>query len=86
MPESCSRDAGPDRAPVGTDGIDNGGQVSNGIRLQRVGVRRRCCKGDGISGNFGGVGSDLRPLGAVRMKIVSHCRRTAEWVYDQCRF
>jgi hypothetical protein len=25
-------------------------------------------------------------LGAVRMKIVSHYRRTAGWVYDQCRF
>jgi hypothetical protein len=31
----------------------------------------------GISGNFGGVGSDLGPLGAVRMQIVSHYRRTA---------
>jgi hypothetical protein len=69
-----------------TDGIDNGGQVWNGIRLQRVGGKERCYKSDGISGNFGGVGSDFRPLGGVRMKIVSHCRRTTGWVYDQCRF
>jgi len=31
-------DAGPDRSAPGTDGIDNGGKVSNGIPLQRVGV------------------------------------------------
>ncbi len=48
--------------------------------------RRGVCKSDGISGNFGGVGSDLGPSGAVRMKIVSLCQRTAEWVYDQSVF
>ncbi len=47
--------------------------------------KERCCKSGGISGNFGGAGPDLGPLGAVRMKIVSHCRRTAGWVYDLCR-
>jgi hypothetical protein len=35
---------------------------------------------------FGGAGADLRLLGAVRMKIVSHWRLTAGWLYDQCRF
>jgi len=30
-------DAGPDRSTPGIDGIDHGGQVSSGIRLQRVG-------------------------------------------------
>jgi hypothetical protein len=28
--------------------------------------KERCCKSGGISGNFGGAGSDLEPLGAVR--------------------
>jgi hypothetical protein len=35
---------GPDRATAGTDGIDNGGQVGSGFRLQRVGVRRSVAK------------------------------------------
>ena len=40
----------------------------------------------GISGNFGGAGADLRPLGALRMKIVSQCREQARWVYNSSRF
>src|ERR1022692_3625221 len=34
--------------------------------------KEMCCKSDGISGNFGSVGSDLRPLGADRMKKLFH--------------
>jgi hypothetical protein len=33
--------------------------------------KEKCCKSGGISGNFGGAGADLRPLRALRMKIVS---------------
>jgi hypothetical protein len=74
---ACSR-CRPDRELVD--------QVSSGIRRQRVGEKERCRKSGGISGNFGG-GADLRPWGgAVYMKIVSHCRGTAGWVYDQYRF
>jgi hypothetical protein len=41
---------------------------------------------EGYRGNFGGAGSDLGPLGAIRMRIVSQSREPAGWVYDQCRF
>jgi hypothetical protein len=34
-----------------------------GIGLQQVRVKERCCKSGGISGNFGGAGSDLGALG-----------------------
>ena len=33
-----------------------------------------------------GAGSDIEALRPVRLKIVSDYRRTAGWVYDQCRF
>lgn len=36
--------------------------------------KEKCCKSGGISGNFGGIGANLRPLGARRMKTVSQCR------------
>jgi hypothetical protein len=42
--------------------------------------KEKCCKSGGISGNFGGTGADLRPLGALRMKTVSQCREQAGWV------
>jgi hypothetical protein len=45
---------------------------------------RGAAKSGGISGKFGDAGSDLGALGAVRMKIVSHYRRTAGRVYDPC--
>ena len=86
-PATVRGDAGPDRATAGTDGIDGwrSGQQRN-PSTAGWGKEKRCCKSGGISGNFGGAGSDLGPLGAVPMKIVSHYRRTAGWVYDQCRF
>jgi hypothetical protein len=34
--------------------------------------RARCCKSGGISDNFGAAGTDVRPLGTVRMKILFH--------------
>jgi len=41
--------------------------------------KEKCGKSGGISGNFGGAGEDPRPLGALRMKIVSQCREQAGW-------
>jgi hypothetical protein len=32
-------------------------------------------------GNFCGAGADLRPLGVLRMKIVSHNVTNGRWVY-----
>ena len=75
-PAAVRGDAGPDRSAPGTDGIDNGGQVSNGIRLQRVGGRRGVARVTEYRAIAASVGSDPQPLGAVRLKIVSHCRRS----------
>lgn len=48
-----------------------------------AGLRARWCERVRAGG---GVGADFRPLGAVRIKIVLHCRRTAGRVYDQGYF
>jgi len=52
-----------------------------------AGGKERCCKNDGMSGNFPTVQArDLELLGAVRMKIVSYWRRRSGRVYDQRGF
>jgi hypothetical protein len=44
----------------------NGGQVSNGVRLQRVGVRRGVAKVGRKWRNFGGTGAESRTVGVIR--------------------
>jgi Transposase DDE domain group 1 len=81
-PAAVRSHAGPDRAAPGTDGIDNGGQVSNGIWLQRGWGKERCCKSGLESGTISGcAGADGRPSGVLPMKIVSQCREQARRVY-----
>ena len=69
-----------------TDWIDNGGQVSNGIRLQRVGVRRGVDKSDGISGNFAGVSSESPTVGGGPYDNCFILSANSGWVYNRCRF
>jgi hypothetical protein len=68
----------PDRATAGTDGIDNGGQVGSGFRLQRVGVRRGVAKVGRRWRNFGGAGAESRTIGALQMKLF-HIDANRDW-------
>jgi hypothetical protein len=68
----------PDRATAGTDGIDNGGQVGSGFRLQRVGVRRGVAKVGRKWRNFGGAGAESRTIGALQMKLF-HIDANRDW-------
>ena len=75
-------DGGPDRSTPGIDGIDHGGQVSSGIRLQRGWGQERCCKSGVESGAISGyAGVARRPPGVLPMKIVPECRVQARRVY-----
>jgi hypothetical protein len=56
------------------------------IGLQQVRVRRGVAKVAEYRAISAGRVRISEHLGAVRMKIVSHYRRTAGWVYGQCRF
>ena len=56
------------------------------IGLQQVRVRRGVAKVAKYRAISAGRVRISEHLGAVRMKIVSHYRRTAGWVYDHCRF
>jgi hypothetical protein len=57
-----------------------------GIGLQQVRVRRGVAKVAEYRAISAGRVRISEHEGAVRMKIVSHYRRTTGWVYDQCRF
>jgi hypothetical protein len=72
-------DAGPDRAVTDTHGIDRRWPAQAAESVYKGLGKEKCCKSGGISGNFGGTGADLRPLGALRMKTVSQCREQAGW-------
>jgi len=69
--------AGPDRAVADTHGIDLRWPAQAAESVYKGLGKEKCCKSGGISGNFGGAGADLRPLGTLRMKIVSQCREQA---------
>jgi hypothetical protein len=73
-------DAGPDRAAADTHGIDRRWPAQAAESVHKGHGKERCCKSGEISGNFGGAGAALRPLGALQMKIVSQCREQAGWV------
>src|ERR1035438_4877079 len=57
-------DAGSDCSAPGTDGIDRRGPAQAAESVYKgLGKEERRCKSRGISGNFGGAGSDLGALG-----------------------
>jgi hypothetical protein len=64
-----------------------GGQHSSGNPFYQRAAKERCCKNDGMSGQFLTVlARDLELSGAVRMKIVSYWRRRSGRGYDQRGF
>jgi hypothetical protein len=67
----------PDRAVADTHGIDRRWPAQAAESVYKGLGKEKCCKRGGISGNFGGAGADLRPLGTLRMRIVSQCREQA---------
>ena len=80
-------DAGPDRAAADTDGIDRMVVQVEQRNPSTTGWARR---GVAKVAEYRAISAVLVRIsereGAVRMKIVSHYRRTAGWVYDHRRF
>src|ERR1039457_7489233 len=65
----------------------DGGQVSSGIRLQRVGERRGVRKSRPPIGPFSATLVRIAYASAVLlMKIVPHSREQARWVYNSRPF
>ena len=63
--------------PIPLDRSAGPAQAAESV-YKRLGKEEKCCKSGGISGNFGGAGTDLRSLGTLRMKICFTMPRASE--------